>query len=157
VTHTRKAIIAVAAIFVGLAATIYWLGHRGPVPDQKAPIATCRKTRLASEVEALVRNVLMARTGEGWGPDYAALEDVINSREPAALEARVALMAYYLGEHPGEELLESVLAEGTRAAPLVQKYSQCRPPLSSEWRMPTVVVSRTLYDLYGEHAGKTGY
>ena len=155
-TRARKVIIAVAAIVVGLAATAYWLGHRGPVPDKKAPIATCRTTRLAPEAEAIVRNVLMARTREDWGPDYAALEDVIKSSEPAAFEARVALMAYYLGEHPGEKLLESVLAEGTRAAPLVQKYSQCRPPLSSEWRMPTVVVLRTLYDLYGEHAGKTG-
>ena len=113
-THAPKA-IAVAAIFVGVASTAYWLGHRGPVSDRKAPIATCRKTRLAPEIEALVRNVLMARTGEDWGPDYAALEDLIRSREPAALEARVALMAYYLGEHPGAELLESVLAEGTRA------------------------------------------
>jgi len=126
------------------------------VPDKKAPIETCRQTRLATEVEALVRKVLMARSGGDWGPDYAALEDVMKSREPAALEARVALMAYYLGEHPGEELLESVLAEGARVAPLVQKYSQCRPRLSSEWRLPTVGVSRTLYDLYGEHAGKTG-
>lgn len=155
-TRTRKALIALTAIFVVLAATAYWLGHRGPVPDRKAPIATCRKTKLAPGVEALVRNVLMARSGEDWDPDYAALEDLISSKEPAALEARVALMAYYLGEHPGAELLDSVLVEGTRAAPLVQKYSQCRPPLSSEWRMPTVVVLHTLYDLYGEHAGKTG-
>ena len=83
-TRARKVIIAVAAIVVGLAATAYWLGHRGPVPDKKAPIATCRTTRLAPEVEAIVRNVLMARTREDWGPDYAALEDVIKSSEPAA-------------------------------------------------------------------------
>jgi hypothetical protein len=149
--------VAVSTTLFGfLGTTVYWLGHRGAVPDVKAPIATCRGTWLAPEVEALVRPVLMARTGEDWGPDYAALEKVIASRQPAALEARVALMAYYLGEHPGEELLESVLAEGARATPLVRKYSQCRPPLSSEWRMPTVVVLRTLYDLYGEHAGKAG-
>jgi hypothetical protein len=157
VTRARTAIVAVpVALAAVLGAAFYWLGHRGAVPDRNAPIPTCQGTRLAPEVEALVRPVLMARTGEDWGPDYAALEQVIASRQPGALEARVALMAYYLGEHPGEELLESILAEEARATPLVQKYRQCRPALSSEWRMPTVVVLRTLYDIYGEHARKAG-
>jgi hypothetical protein len=111
---------------------------------------------LAPEIEALVRPVLLARTGADWGPDYAQLERVLASKTPAALEARVALMAYYLGEHPGQDLLESVLAEGTGAAGLVRKYSECRPPLSSEWRLPTVIVLRTLYDHYDELAKNAG-
>jgi hypothetical protein len=156
-TRPRKIIIALPVILaIGLGMTAYGFRHRGPVPDERAPISTCRDTTLAPEVEALVRPVLMAHSGADWGPDYAALEEVITSRHPAALEARVALMAYYLGEHPGEELLESVLGDGTSAMPLVRKYSQCRPPLRSEWRLPTVVVLRTLYDLYDEYAGKAG-
>ena len=156
-TRTLKAVIAFpVALAAVLAAAFYGLGHRGPVAGLNAPIPTCNGATLAPEVEALVRPVLMAHARDDWGPHFAALEEVIASRQPAALEARVALMAYYLGEHPGEELLESVLAEEARATPLVQKYRQCRPPLSSEWRMPTVVVLRTLYDIYGEHVRKAG-
>jgi hypothetical protein len=156
-TRARKAMIASTVVVgIGLALTLYRLAHRGPIPDKIAPIATCRETTLAPEVEALVRPVLMAHGGQDWGPDYAALEEVIGSTQPAGREARIALMAYYLGEHPAEELLESILADGPSAIPLVRKYSQCRPPLTSEWRLSTVVVLRTLYDLYGEHAGGAG-
>jgi hypothetical protein len=129
VRRALRVVLAVAAtLAVFLGGAIYWFGHRGAVADETAPIATCQGTRLPPDVEALVRPVLMARTGEDWGPDYAAFEQVLASKHPAALEARV----------------------------LVRKYSQCRPPLSSEWRMPTVVVLRTLYDIYGRHAGTAG-
>lgn len=137
------------------AAVFYHLRHRGPVVDERAPIRNCAEL-LRPEVERLLLPVLRAHRRDDWAPNFEALERLLRSTNAVALEARVALMAYYIGEHPGEELLESVLAEQERATPLVKRYSQCRPPLVSERQIGTVLVLRTLYDAYFRHARELG-
>jgi hypothetical protein len=142
------AVTIVAGALLLTVGALYYLAHRGVVNDAHAPIPPCPDRALPPDVETLVRRVLVARQSDDWAPDYAELEALLNSREPAALEARVALMAYYIGEHPAEELFESVLADRAVATPIVKRYSECRPRLSSERGIGTVVSLRTLYDHY---------
>jgi hypothetical protein len=103
-------------------------------------------------VETVVRPVLSA--GLDLDANNAALESLFADRSDRALEAKVALMAYYLGEHSGEELVEGVLVQQEQATPLVQKYVSCRPPLPGEWRIGTLRASRTKYDIYLEELAK---
>jgi len=140
----------------GLALTapigFFYLTHRGVITSDSRPIPTCRGRPLAREVEMLVRPVLRGTFDLDANND--ALESLLGDRSERALEAKVALMAYYLGEHAGEELIESVLAQQETATPLVQRYMSCRPPLPSEWRIGTVRASRTKYDIYLEELAK---
>lgn len=151
---TIKLSLVVTASLVFLAAAAhFYLSHRGLIASETAPLPSC-PSMLKPDVERLVRPVLVASTRSDWGPDYAALEQLLHSKEPAALEARVALMAYYIGEHPGEELLESVMSAGPAAVPLVKQYSQCRPRLRSEREIGTVLALRTLYNIYSTETSR---
>ena len=141
-------------VLAGAVAAPHPACSRSIVIDEDAPIPTCADKVLTPEVEELMRPVLVAHRQSGWAPDLTALEALLGSRQPAAAEARVALMAYYIGEHAGEELLESVLQERLVTGPLVARYRQCRPSLASEAEIGHVRVLRTLYDHFAEGVAK---
>ena len=135
-------------------AGVFYLSHRGVISSSNDPIPDCLSRPLRPDVEQLVRPVLVASSTDDWGPNYDALERLLKLQTPPATEARVALMAYYLGEHPGEELVEGVLLEQAVATPLVLDYMQCRPTMPSEWRIGTNRASRTKYRHYLEEVGR---
>jgi hypothetical protein len=112
----------------------------------------CKSTKLRPGVDRLVSPVLKAlRIAESkndwWDKDYEKNSySLIEAKGSDAKEARVALMAYYVGEHYGEELVCAVEADGQEMVPLLEKYKQCRPgssagPVSSRFLVPA-----TLYD-----------
>ena len=140
------------SLFLAIGAAIApgYMTHRGVVIRDDGPIPTCDGHPLGRNVEALVRQVLDASVSLGLDANNDALDSLLDDRSERALEAKVALMAYYLGEHSGEELIESVLAQQEEATPLVQRYVSCRPPLPLEWRIGTLRASRTKYDIYLE-------
>ena len=120
--------------------------------DENAPIPTCDQVQLTSEVDTLLRPVLLARAdeqqaGRSWDEKYeAAFYQLINSKDSHALEAQVALMAYYVGEHYGEELLCSLHKHASDALLLIEQYRTCRPRTSFEDQLSDIVVLHTLYD-----------
>jgi hypothetical protein len=162
----------IAVTLAGLALTAAGVAScaRGPTIDGHAPLATCTSHNLDPAVDRLIRPVIlgysdMRRSSDPYsgeatkkfeGPFYALLE----SRGPGVLEAEVALAAYYLGEHPGEELVESLLSRATpKTDALVATYRVCRPRTSFERELTGVVVLRTKYDVYDEerrHSRKDG-
>ena len=121
-----------------------------------APIATCKAEALQPRIEALLRPVLLPmaaarRARRDHDEAYVrAFEALLASSDKDASEAQVALMAYYVGEHYGEELLESVLRRGPRADKLVERYAACRPTVSFETELRGVIVLKTLYVQYRE-------
>jgi len=149
----KVSLVVTASLVLAAAAAHFYLSHRGVIASETDPLPTCTSV-LKPDVERLVRPVLIASTRSDWPPDYAALDQLLHSKEPAALEARVALMAYYIGEHPGEELLESIISAGPAAVPLVKRYCQCRPRLSSGRQIGMVLALRTLYDLYSTETSR---
>ena len=123
--------------------------------DANDPIPTCKEARLPQGVERLIRPVLEARVerlakdDEDTNERYdTAFYNLVESRDSEALEAQVALMAYYVGEHYGHELVDAVLEHGPPADVLVNRYKVCRPPVSFESQLSGVMVLRTLYGIY---------
>jgi len=139
---------AAAAVMV-LSGAWLWLTHRGVIASSEHPIPDCR-SRLAPEIEARIRPVLVASQHWDWGPNYDALEGLLADRTPQGLEARAALGAYYLGAHPAEELHERLLAQEQQATPLMRRYMQCRPPMEREWLIGTIRAGRGGYNAYFE-------
>jgi hypothetical protein len=121
-----------------------------------APIFECKVETLEPGVEALLRPVLLPmaaarRARRDHDKAYVtAFEGLLESSDKDALEAQVALMAYYVGEHYGEELLASVLNRARRADSLVEYYAACRPRTSFEQDLGGVMVLKTLYTQYRE-------
>ena len=154
----NKRLIGVAIIAITVTAA---QAHgQGLVQDDSAPIPPCEQ-QLASSIESLVRPVLLARAAalqakrEWDGAFEESFYGLLKQRSPAAEEAQVALMAYYTGEHYGEELVERVMSKPKVFGPLVAKYRLCRPNLTFEDQLRGVVVLRTLYDIYeSERQGK---
>ncbi|MBS1994657.1 MAG: hypothetical protein JSS86_00045 [Cyanobacteria bacterium SZAS LIN-2] len=73
----------------------------------------------------------LAAAKEDFDPDYErAFEALLNAKGPAAAEARIALMDYYVGEHNAEELVCAVAEDGRKG--LIRRYSRCdiRPTVS---------------------------
>jgi hypothetical protein len=133
---------------------------QGVVQDDYSPIPTCDR-QLPSPVEALVRPVLQTRAAalqakREWDTAYEdAFYRLLKMRSPVAREAQAALMAYYTGEHYGEELLELAKTKPQVSDPPVAKYRICRPKVAFEDQLQGVVVLRTLYELYeNDRAGK---
>lgn len=124
------------------------------IQDDHSPIPTCERQQLPLDVEALIRPVLLARVAalearREWDTTYEdAFYRLLRLRSPAAREAQTALMAYYTGEHYGEELLELTTSEPKVFAPLVAKYRICRPAVTFEDQLQGIVVLRTLYELF---------
>jgi len=118
--------IATMSTFFGLLAP----GVRSGVqPDKYNPIATCEKGSLPDEVDRLIKPVLLARVAQTRSGTYidkafeTAFYKFLDTKGKAALEAKVALMAYYVGEHYGEELSEAVLEHPNQADVLVRRYT----------------------------------
>jgi hypothetical protein len=137
----------------------------GPQIDPDKPITTCPSRELTPEIERLVRPVLLGFVAMRSAADphseaaYKSFEDpfyaLLSSRDRHALEALVALSAYYLGEHSGEDLLESLLAKPAASDRLVAQYAVCRPATSFESKLTGVVVLRTKYDIYREERSRS--
>jgi hypothetical protein len=122
----------------------------GPTIDQAAPILTCEAPPLDPAVEHLIKPVLLSFVEDSDETFEAPFHALLVSGDSRAVEAQVALMAYYIGEHPGEELIESLLKRSSEADPLISNYRRCRPALSIERQLAGVVVLRTKYDIYAE-------
>ncbi len=126
----------------------------GVRPDEHFPIAMCDKGALAPAVERLVKPVLLARVAWARSRSYldkdfeTAFYKFLEAKGAVALEAKVALMAYYTGEHYGEELVEAVLEHPAQADSLVRRYRDCRPRVTFEDQLDGLVVLRTQYDNY---------
>jgi hypothetical protein len=144
---------------VATAAALSAACANGPTIDRSAPIPTCDALQLDPAIERLISPVLLSFAGGSQGAFETALDKLLTSVDSRAVEAQAALMAYYLGEHPGEELIQSLLQRASEADPLITKYRVCRPSLSFERQLRGVVVLRTKYDIYAEerkHSRKEG-
>jgi hypothetical protein len=137
------------------------MAHAAVEPDEHSPISTCTTGSLPPEVDLLVKPVLLARVAAArshteWDESFEnQFYKLLKMKGATALEAQVALMSYYTGEHYGEELLETVLKKSKQADPLVRRYRECRPRTSFEDQLDGVMVLRTLYDIYEQqHARK---
>ena len=123
--------------------------------DKYNPIPTCEGRKLEPRVERLLRPVLLSlsearRARREWDTAFeTTFRRLLRLKDPDALEAKVALMAYYVGEHYGEELQNS-FQPSTKADSLIKRYKICRPLVTFEERLSGIVVLRTLYDQYEE-------
>jgi hypothetical protein len=128
---------------------------RGPAADAYMPIETCAD-KLAPPVDALLKPVLLALAKERRAmrvrdPVYARqVQALLRSKDPRALEAQVAALAYYLGDEVGEQMLAHVLAQGAAADALVARYKTCRPPTSFEDKLGGIEASSIKYTLFDE-------
>jgi hypothetical protein len=78
-----------------------------------------------------------ARPGHEWDSGYErSFEALLKGGDDASVEARVALMDYYVGEAYAEELVCAVARDGPRMAILLELYSRCdiQPSRSSASR-----------------------
>ena len=86
---------------------------------------------MSKGAEAALKPVLkelaaVRKSGNWFAPRYeAVLTKLLRSKERDAVEARVALMDYYTGEHTGEELVCVVARDGAAVKALLQLYSRC--------------------------------
>jgi hypothetical protein len=162
--------IAVAVAGLTVAAASIASCASGPTIDGHTPLATCVSRHLEPAVDSLIRPVLLGyidmrrssnpSSGEATRKFEDPFHALLESRDPRVLEAEVALTAYYLGEHAGEELIESLLSKVTpKTDALVATYRVCRPRTSFEQELTGVVVLRTKYDIYDKerrHSRKDG-
>jgi len=66
------------------------------------------------------------RKNDWWDKGYEkAFSSLLNAKDEASKEARVALMDYYVGEAYGEELVCAVALDGGKATSLLELYSSC--------------------------------
>jgi hypothetical protein len=158
---TLNAIILIIACIVGPQSGAAKRSSRAPSPaTENNLLPPCDKTRIHPAVERLLKPVLKARvvvqeTGNFFDEHFdSAVYDLVRSHDPAALEARVAAMGYYLGEHSGEELTCAVVNAGAAARPLVERYRRCRPRTSMEQELGGIRNLRTLYDITLEEISK---
>lgn len=157
--HRSRYLATLVAAGAALLLTLDAAAGRGPTIEKGAPIPTCGY-RLDPSVDGLIRPVLlglvkMRQTSGGVSEAaFKLFEDpfyaLLRSEDPRALEAQVALTAYYVGEHPGGELIEALLSHGPLADRLVAKYRVCRPLTSFEDRLTGVVVLGTKYRIYDD-------
>ena len=112
----------------------------------------CKSGKLRPAVDHLVTPVLKAlkiaeSKNDWWDKAYeASFYSLIEAKGADAKEARVALLAYYVGEHYGEELVCAVEADGKAMIPLLERYKECRPRSSAEPVSSRFLVAAILYD-----------
>jgi len=77
---------------------------------------------------------------------------LLEARDKASREARIALMDYYVGEHFGEELTSAVAADGEEIRPLVELYQVCdiRPSVSPVPRDRSLPLRRFVLEMLDE-------
>ena len=106
--------------------------------------APCRPAHLSPQAAVLVRSVLseyFAAHAEshddsgvyiGESPHYETFEkrfsELLASHGKPADEAIAALLCFYVGEHPAEELICEALARQKSIRPFLQRFRAC-PPL----------------------------
>src|SRR5690242_6850932 len=98
-------------------------------------IPNCPGEKLRPEIDALVAPILRRNKFLNKGEDkvQVAMVEELNARhDPAAREARVALLPYSMGEQAGQELFCAVLLDGRDTLPLIDKYSRCAPGFSGK-------------------------
>ena len=145
----------VAATVTAAAANAAPAKTRGPSADPYMPIEACAD-KLAPPVDALLKPLLLALVKERRAmrvrdPAYARqVQALLRSKDPRALEAQVAALAYYLGDEVGEQVLAHVLAQGPAADELVARYKTCRPPTSFEDKLGGIETSSIKYTLFDE-------
>jgi hypothetical protein len=116
-------------------------------------IDPCDQANLRPEVDVLVAPVVSALKeaagrGDWFDSTYeAAFYDLLESSDPWASEARVALLRYYVGEHYGGELLATVSSEGEAARAQLEAYRECRPQTSAGFVPPNLTNDNVLYDM----------
>ncbi len=146
--------LAMVLCLVTLASAHQTVAADSLIMDSHYPIETCEGMFLPPRVERLLKPILLARaaairSNREWDTAYEkAFYNLLKMKGPDAREAQVALMAYYTGEHYGEELLELARAHPLQFDPLVRRYRLCRPRLTFEDQLSGVVVLQTLYKIY---------
>lgn len=121
-------------------------------------IPRCPGKKLPPPVDALVAPILSASMSVISSNQPRAerlLQELNENHAPAAIEARIALLAYYLGEHPAEELLCRVVDDGPVALSILEAYKKCSPACSAEWPLLHRHMKPVLYD-YAIEMIKTG-
>jgi len=150
----KMKMLSIVVWLMVLASADQTMANSGLIMDSNFPIETCEGASLRPAVERLLKPVLLTRaaaikSNREWDDAYdKAFFDLINMTDPDAREAQVALMAYYTGEHYGEELIELARAHPMQFDPLVRRYRLCRPRLSFEDQLSGVMVLQTLYKIY---------
>ena len=87
--------------------------------------------RMPKDVEAKLTPVLVAldvahRKKDIWDKSYErAFERLIAAKGIAAVQARVALMDYNIGESFGESLVCAVAKDGAQSMPFLKLYEAC--------------------------------
>jgi len=155
-----RSLTASAVLGVCLSCSLFPF-ESGVIPNHRNPIPSCDGRSLRPAVEQLLKPVLFAwvaaedseRNRDAY---YTAFEQLLAMHTADAHEAQAALMAYYTGEHSGDEMLEATLAEPRVFDPLVTAFRTCRPTLTFESDLTGVVVLRTLYDIYAEERARGG-
>ncbi len=146
--------LAMAFCLVALASAHQTMAADGLIMSQHYPIETCKGIFLPPRVERLLKPVLLSlaaaiRSNREWDTDYEkAFYNLLKMKGPDAREAQVALMAYYVGAHYGEELLELARTHPLQFDPFVERYRLCRPQLTFEDQLSGVMVLQTLYKIY---------
>jgi hypothetical protein len=86
---------------------------------------------MPKEVEAKLLEVLDARRLAGAHNDWLdkdyddQFQSLLDAKDPASSEARVALMDYYVGEANGEDLVCAVALDGARSKRTLERYIRC--------------------------------
>jgi hypothetical protein len=146
--------ISCFAVLLFLLLTRDAIAQRGWVPERDDPIEICKRVRLALKVDGMIRPILLAksladRARRLTDSTFDALfVRLMEDSSMAGVEARVALMAYYMGSAAGEALLVEARRDYQRADPLILRYQACRPPGSFEDDIPSIPVIRRLYWMY---------
>ena len=59
---------------------------------------------------------------ESWKAFDRVFDPVLNKRTPSSNEALAALLSFYIGEHPNEDLTCELIARGKAVLPLLEKF-----------------------------------
>ena len=125
-------------------------------PSEERPIPTCKTVELAPEIEERILPVLSGlvkarEEGDWYLPEYTgALHDLLREQSAVASEARIALLAYYVGEAYGEELVCAVSSDGASVLPLLEDYRRCRPQVALDPVPLALRASTFKYDVVRE-------
>lgn len=128
--------------------------QRGWLHERDDPIETCKTGRLAPHVDAMIRPVLLARSVADRARRAndslfnAQFARIMADTTASGREGRAALMAYYIGDAPGEALLAEARRDVAHVHPLIVSYRACRPRGSFEKDIPSIPVVRRLYWKY---------
>ncbi len=133
----------------------------GPAYDE--PLPTCDGMNLRPEVEQRIVPILEARIkarklNDWYLPEYTEpLHQLFREDSPIAMESRIALLAYYIGEAYGEELFCAISQDGEDALPLLEQYQVCRPGTALDPKAAELVTGQAKYEFVAEfiREGKT--